>query len=251
MTADGSAFRGRGAGGHADRPPAADAAMRNPNGRDARRRIGGSPSGAAVGERGGSGPVGPGLVAGRSNPRRSSAAGAGTGRRDPGPSHLDGIGRLRRPEPSARRHERTSSRLVRPISALPTRKSTPANGSSAITTHRESRMRLPRAGRTSGAVRKLLIWKGVERGRDIFYPHADGVLPWFGVGSRGISAGFTPRSYLRGNGVLGTAHLEDAPFPGAFARGVPGKTPPRTCLETRFVRLSGASGASSWVRRRA
>ena len=64
--------------------------------------------------------------------------GAGTGQ-----SHLDGARRLRRPKSSAGRRKRPSSRLVGPISALRTRKSTPANASSAITTHRESRMRLP------------------------------------------------------------------------------------------------------------
>ena len=41
-------------------------------------------------------------------------------------------------------------------------------------------------------------------GRDIFHPHGDGVLPWFGAGSRGLPADFTPRSCLRGHGVLGT-----------------------------------------------
>ena len=61
----------------------------------------------------------------------------------PGQSHLNGTGRPRRPKPSAGRHERPSSRLVRPLSALRTRKSTSANGSSAITTRRESPMRLP------------------------------------------------------------------------------------------------------------
>ncbi len=97
--------------------------------------------------------------------------------------------------------------------------------------------------------------QGVERGRDIFYPHGDGVLPWFEVGSRGLLADFTPRSHLRGHGVLGTARLPDAGVPPAngMARpppidaggtqacpgrraqersreACPAKTPPRTCL---------------------
>ena len=60
-----------------------------------------------------------------------------------GQSHPDGIRRPHRPKPSAGRRKRPSSRLVGPISALRTRKSTPANGRSAITAHRESPMRLP------------------------------------------------------------------------------------------------------------
>ena len=94
----------------------------------------------------------------------------------PGQSHLDGKCRLRRPKPSARRHKRPSSRLVRPNSALRTRKSTPANGRLSITIHRKSQMRLPCVRASGGwpspvrapdAVRKLLIWRVEVGGQDI------------------------------------------------------------------------------------
>ena len=56
---------------------------------------------------------------------------------------MAGTCRLRRPTPSAGRRKRPSNRLVRAISALRSRKSTPDDGSLAITTHRGPRMRLP------------------------------------------------------------------------------------------------------------
>ena len=123
---------------------------------------------------------------------------------------------------------------------------------------------LRRRGRTSppslrlrapGAVRKLLIWRVERGGRNIFYPRGDGVLPWFGFGSRGLLADFTLRSCLRGNGVLGT--LVSRPQMGWRGRrrsmraghkrsqdavprtrrsqersreACPAKAPPRTCL---------------------
>ena len=42
---------------------------------------------------------------------------------------------------------------------------------------------------------------GAERGSRYSCPHGDGVAPWFGVGSRGSSADFLPRSCLRGDAV--------------------------------------------------
>ena len=83
-----------------------------------------------------------GLCSGNA-PYRDTATTSGSGT---GQSLLDRICRLRHLKPPARRRKQPSDRLVRPISALRSQKSTYANGSLAVTTHRESQKRLPWVG---------------------------------------------------------------------------------------------------------
>ena len=96
----------------------------------------------------------------RARPSMSTEEAAGSGQ-----SHLDRICRLRRSKPSAGRRKRPSNRLVRPTSALRSRKSTPANGSLAITTHRESQMRLPCRRIGTNRPSRLRQPRGIAPGR--------------------------------------------------------------------------------------
>ena len=81
-----------------------------------------------------------------------------------------------------------------------------------------------------GAVRKLLIQRVERGGRDIFHPRGDGVLPWFGVGSRGVAGGFHPTELLARE---------------RSRAACPAKTPPRTCL-IAGRRVRGAVEGVSW-----
>ena len=138
---------------------------------------------------------------------------------------------------------------------------------------------LRRRGRTSppslrlrapGAVRKLLIWRGGERGSKYLLPPRRRRSSVVRVRFEGVAGGFHPTELLAqerhpGNACVPPANgmarpppidaggtqafpgrrSQDAPFPGAFARGVPGESPTAHMPRLRTRRCARPEYASS------
>ena len=169
---------------------------------------------------------------------------------------MAGTCRPRRPEPSAGRRKQPSNRLVRAISALRSRKSTPADDSLAITTHREPRMRLP--WRTPGGVyrrppalperpsRLPAQWAAVRRSARAFSrrPSRRRRPERRGGGSRGPDDAEGPE------GVAGASPRPAPPCPIRAGRGSTIPRPPRP-REREMMERRHDGGTAPSTRRRA